>query len=58
MDSIFLLLHDLDTTNSYWVTYIGGNSGNVLQYRGDLRTHDGSNPVKPPNWFQTSIKSC
>ena len=45
-DDSSLVTPDLDTTNSYWVTYIGGTPGNVLQYRGDLRTHDGSNHTK------------
>ena len=32
----------LDSTNSYWVKHIQGAPGNVMEYRGDLRTHNGT----------------
>ena len=41
-DDSSLVTPDLDTTNSYWITLVQGTPGNVLQYRGDLRTHNGT----------------
>ena len=45
-DDSTLVTPDLDTTNSYWIKMVMGNPNNVLAYRGDLRTHDGSNHTR------------
>ena len=45
-DDSTLVEPDLDSTNSYWEKHIQGSPGNVLQYKGDLRTHDGSNHTR------------
>jgi len=40
---------DLDIeneTDNYWIVLIQGTAGNVLQYRGDLRTHDGTSHLR------------
>ena len=38
---------DIDYTNeNFWQTVIEGGNSNVLQYRGDIRTHDGTDPVR------------
>ena len=47
-DDSTLVTPDLDATNSYWKKLIQGSTGNVLQYKGDLRTHDGSDTVRLP----------
>ena len=47
--------HDSDLSSvtrppngTYWVTFLEGAPTNVLTYRGDLRTHDGSDTVRLP----------
>ena len=47
-DDSTLVTPHLDATNSYWKKLIEGTASNVLEYKGDLRTHDGSNTVKLP----------
>ena len=42
-DDSTLVTPHLDATNSYWKKLIEGTASNVLEYKGDLRTHDGSN---------------
>jgi hypothetical protein len=40
---------DLDIeneTDNYWIVLIQGTASNVLQYRGDLRTHDGTSHLR------------
>jgi len=40
---------DLDIENerdNYWIVLIQGTASNVLQYRGDLRTHDGTSHLR------------
>jgi len=40
---------DLDqdyTQDNFWIPVIEGGNTNVLQYRGDMRTHDGTDPVR------------
>jgi len=41
-DDSSLVEPDLDVTNSYWDKQIQGALTNVLQYKGDVRTHDGT----------------
>ena len=41
-DDSSLVEPSLDATNSYWTKHIQGSPGNVMEYRGDLRTHDGT----------------
>ena len=45
-DDSSLVEPSLDATNSYWTKHIQGAPGNVMQYRGDLRTHDGTAHLK------------
>ena len=47
-DDSTLVTPDLDVTNSYWEKHIAGFDTNVLQYKGDLRTHDGTDTVRLP----------
>ncbi|MAV94529.1 MAG: hypothetical protein CMA31_02440 [Euryarchaeota archaeon] len=47
-DDSTLVTPELDATNSYWKKLIQGSTTNVLEYKGDLRTHDGSNTTKLP----------
>ena len=42
-DDSTLVTPDLDVTNSYWDKIAQGSLTNVLQYKGDLRTHNGTN---------------
>jgi len=38
---------DIDyTQENFWQTVVEGGNNNVLQYRGDIRTHDGSDHVR------------
>ena len=47
-DDSTLVEPDLDATNSYWAKHIQGFTTNVLQYKGDLRTHDGTDTTRLP----------
>ena len=45
-DDSSLVEPSLDTTYSYWIKHIVGAPGNVMEYIGDIRTHDGTNHVR------------
>ena len=47
-DDSTLVEPNLDATNSYWDKLIQGSLTNVLQYKGDIRTHNGTSTERLP----------